>query len=322
MSPQEKTDLVRRLAVEAGFDAVGVAAAAPIARRQYFADWLAEGRHGEMDYLARTAEARSDSRRLLEGARSVIVAAQSYKPADEGSLSAGGARGRIARYAWGRDYHRVHRKKLQRLAAALHAAVEDRFESRVCVDTAPIIEREAAAAAGIGWIGKNTLVLHPRLGSYLFLGEIVTTLELAPSEPMSDHCGSCTRCLDACPTRAIHDPYRMDATRCIAYLTIEHRHEIPPGLHPAMGDWVFGCDICQEVCPHNAKAPAGSEPAYAPGERFPLSPRPLLDTLLNLTEEQRQAFLAGSAMKRATSAMLKRNATIAMGNQEKSRNAG
>ncbi len=317
MTPLEKSDLVRRLGLEAGFDEVGIAEAAPIRRLGCFVDWLEQGRHGEMAYLSRAADVRVDPRRLLSGARSVIVAVQSYKPAEEHEEAGGldGSRGRIARYAWGRDYHRVHRKKLQRLVQRLREAMGEMFEARVCVDTAPMIEREVAAAAGVGWIGKNTLVLHPRLGSYLFLGEIVTTLELAPSAPMADHCGSCTRCLEACPTQAFPAAYRMDATRCTAYLTIEHRGEIPRDLQSAMGDWVFGCDICQEVCPHNSKAPATSEPAYGLSERFPLSPRPMLDVLLNMTEEQRQAYLAGSAMKRATLAMLKRNAAIAGENQ-------
>lgn len=326
MSPREKSDLVYRLGRQAGFDAVGIAEAAPIARRTYFMEWLARGRHGEMGYLARTAEVRCDPRRLLEGARSVIVAAQSYKPGGDNtprSLTPNSRNeepcGRVARYAWGRDYHRVHRRKLQRLADALHEAVGEAFVSRVCVDTAPIVEREMASAAGVGWIGKNTLVLHPRLGSYLFLGEIVTTLELAPSQPMTDHCGSCTRCLDACPTHAFPGPYRMDATRCISYLTIEHRGPIPEALQPAMGDWIFGCDICQEVCPHNSKAPAASESGYGPSERFPLAPQPPLSTILDMTEDRRRQCLAGSAMKRATLAMLKRNAAIAARNGEEKR---
>jgi epoxyqueuosine reductase len=319
MTAQEKSDLVRRLALEAGFDAVGIAAATLIARRAYFMDWLGRGGHGEMDYLAQATEVRVDPRRLLDGARSVIVAVQSYKPAEEPKQAGGpdGPRGRIARYAWGRDYHRFHRRKLQRLVSVLREAIGEAFEARVCVDTAPILEREVAAASGVGWIGKNTLVLHPRLGSYLFLGEIVTTLELAPSEPMTDHCGSCTRCLDACPTQAFPAPYEMDATRCIAYLTIEHRGEIPREQQPGMGEWVFGCDICQEVCPHNSKALPASEHAYGVSDRFPLAPSPQLQVLLDMSEEQRRQWLAGSAMRRATLAMLKRNASIARENQQK-----
>lgn len=334
MTPQDKTDLVLRLALEAGFDAVGLAEAGPSARQAYFREWLRQGRHGEMDYLARTAEIRVDPGRLLPGARSVVVVAQSYKLAAETRASAGpvaaercggstgGPRGRIARYAWGRDYHCVLRRKLQRLVTELHGVIEEPFEARVCVDTAPIIERELAAAAGLGWIGKNTLLLHPGLGSYLFLGEIVTTLELAPSRPMSDRCGSCSRCLEACPTGALVAPYRMDATRCIAYLTIEHRGEIPAELARVMGDWIFGCDLCQEACPYNRKALPTGEPEFGLSDRFPLPPRPLLEQILNMTEEQRQKWLSGSAMKRATLAMLKRNATIAQRNASGSHKNG
>ena len=332
MTPQDKADLVSRLALEAGFDAVGFAEAGPVARQAYFREWLRQGRHGEMDYLARTAEIRVDPGRLLPGARSLVVVAQSYKPAAETRESVGtvaaerrggptdGPRGRIARYAWGRDYHRVLRRKLRRLADRLRRAITEPFEARVCVDTAPVLEREFAAAAGVGWIGKNTLLMHPRLGSYLFLGEIVTTLELAPSRPMGDRCGSCSQCLEACPTGALVEPHRMDATRCIAYLTIEHRGEIPAELASAMGEWVFGCDLCQEVCPYNRKAPPAGEPEFGLSDRFVLPPRPLLEQIMNLTDQQRRKWLSGSAMKRATLAMLKRNAAIAMENEGKSQN--
>ena len=316
MDAAQKTDQVRKLAEQAGFEAVGIALPGPITGAAYFNLWLDRGRQGEMDYLARTRDIRLDSRHLLEGARSIIVVADQYKPADEPQENAhsAGKRGRIARYAWGRDYHRLLRKKLHRLADKLHETIPEPFQSRVCVDTAPIVEREAAAAAGLGWIGKNTLALNPKLGSYFFLGEILTTLELVPSKPMTDHCGSCTRCLDACPTQAFIGPYKMDPTRCIAYLTIEHRTEIPADLQPKMGDWVFGCDVCQEVCPFNRKSPPTSEPGYQLSKDRPLPPRPLLEPILNWTDQDRQTQLKGSAMKRATKAMWQRNATIALNN--------
>jgi len=317
MDPGNKTELVRALAEQVGLSAVGIARAHPIPRADYLTRWLQASRHGLMDYLARTAAVRVDPRRLLPGARSVIVAADAYTPAREpagGENRDGLPRGRIARYAWGRDYHRVLRRKLKRLADRLHEAIDEPFESRVCVDTAPIVEREVAAAAGVGWIGKNTMLLHPRLGSYLFLGEIVTTLEIAPTEPMTDHCGSCTRCLEACPTGALIGPYQMDASRCIAYLTIEHRTSIDRDLQPQMGDWIFGCDLCQEVCPHNRKAPAGREPAYALDPRDGFRPRPLLEPILQWSEQDRQRVLAGTAMKRATLGMWRRNAAIALEN--------
>lgn len=354
MTPSARSELIRRLAAETGFARCGIAGAGRVNRADYVREWLADGHAGEMHYLARHAALREDPRRLLDGARSIIVVADLYRhdtdttcsqpkhtmpPAPDNASSPGveggpargrphdrsgtagrpvdpdgAARGRIARYAWGRDYHRVLRRKLHRLADALHEAMDEPFTSRVCVDTAPLIEREIAAAAGIGWIGKNTMVLCRDVGSFFFLGEIITTLELAPSAPATDHCGSCTRCLDACPTAAFPAPYRMDATRCIAYLTIEHRSDIPGDLQPLMGDWVFGCDVCQDVCPYNREAPEGAEPAYALQDRNPLPPAAPLDQLLAWTPEDYRAHLAGSAMKRASLDMLKRNARIALTN--------
>lgn len=322
MMPDARADLVRRVALETGFDRVGIARAGPIAHPEYFEDWLARGRAGEMTYLPRYRSMRVDPRRLLTGARSVVAVAQSYHhgaaavSGPAGAESSEGARGRVAQYAWGRDYHRVLRKKLHRLADRLHEELDETFETRVCVDTAPIMEREVAAAAGVGWIGKNTMVLNREIGSFFFLGEIVTTLELTPSASLTDHCGTCTRCLEACPTGALVAPYQMDATRCIAYLTIEHRGDITTNLHPMMGDWVFGCDVCQDVCPYNRHATLTGEPAYQLSERNPLVPRPLLSQLTNLSEAGYGRHLAGSAMKRATLAMLKRNAAIARANSE------
>lgn len=315
--------MVRRLALAAGFEEVGIAPAGPVGRAAELHAWLAAGRHGEMDYLRRHRELRVEPCKLLPGARSVIVVAQQYRQArDERPACGGGAeraggemlpgpRGRIARYAWGRDYHRVLRRKLLALADELRAAIGEPIETRVCVDTAPILEREVGAAAGVGWIGKNTMLIHPRLGSFFFLGEIVTTLELRPTEAITDHCRSCHRCLDACPTGALDAPYHMDARRCIAYLTIEHRGPVPADLQPLMGDWVYGCDICQDVCPFNAKASPTREPAYELSDRYPLPPRPLLSELREWTPERHAAQLAGSAMKRATPDMLRRNAAIA-----------
>lgn len=320
MNAADKAEIVRRLALEAGFDRGGIAAAVPVARLDYVREWLDTGRAGEMYYLERHRELHGDPAALLPGARSVIVVADNYRqPCEESAgppppYSPGEARGRIARYAWGRDYHRVLRKKLHHLADRLHEAIGEPFETRVCVDTAPLVEREVAAAAGIGWIGKNTLVLHQELGSFFFLGEIITTLDLTPSGPVADHCGSCTRCLDACPTGALDAPYRMDATRCISYLTIEHRGKVAAELQPLMEGWIFGCDICQDVCPFNRKAPTTRESRYRPDARNPLPPHPRLDDLLSWTDEQYREHLAGTAMKRATLAMLKRNAEIARKN--------
>jgi len=323
VTPAHRSDLVRQLALDAGFDLAGIARARPVAHIDYFDDWLAGGCAGEMHYLNRHRHLRTDPASLLPGARSVIVVADNYyhaagagsmpnpRRADSTATRDDRPRGRIARYAWGLDYHRVLRKKLHQLARRLHKVMDDSLQTRVCVDTAPIMERELAAAAGIGWIGKNTMVIHAELGSFFFLGEIITTLELAPSGPAADHCGSCTRCLDACPTGALIAPHKMDARRCIAYLTIEHRSDIPAELQRLTGDWVFGCDLCQEVCPYNRNPPTTSEPAYELGGRNPFPPRPLLVELMNLSAEQYRQHLSGSAMKRATLGMLRRNAAIA-----------
>jgi len=315
VTPGEWSSRIKSLARGVGFDRAGVARAEAIGRRAYLRAWLDAGRAGSMAYLHRYFEQRTDPRALLPGARSVIVVALSYhQPNVETSGSEPRApgdapRGRIARYAWGLDYHRVMRKKLHHVADALRQEAGDRgiadVRTRVCVDTAPLIEREFAAAAGVGWIGKNTLVLHPDLGSYFFLGAIVTTLEIAPDPPAVDHCGACTRCLDACPTSAFPAAYQMDASRCTSYLTIEHRGEIPSGFDGVTGDWLFGCDVCQEVCPHNRDAAANREPDFAVR---PPAPCVDLRDLLAWTEADYQRNLAGSAMKRATLDMLKRNA--------------
>jgi epoxyqueuosine reductase len=318
MSPAEITALVKTLTAAQGFGRTGMAPVAPLERADYYRQWLAAGRHGQMDYLARHLPLRMDPAGLLEGARSLIVVADAYRsaaperPVDE-------PRGRVARYAWGRDYHRVVKRKLQTVCDRLHAALPMEFETRVCVDTAPLVEREWAARAGVGWIGKNTLVLDPRLGSFFFLGVIVTTLDLEPDAPLSDHCGTCTRCLQACPTGAFPAAYEMDAARCIAYLTIERRAAIPDELQAALGDWVFGCDVCQEVCPYNQKASPAYDPAYE--ERAP-GAFPRLSELLEWSEADYHRVLQNSAMKRATIEMLQRNAALARANAERQRSSG
>ena len=217
----------------------------------------------------------------------------------------------MARYAWGDDYHKVLKRKLFAVADNLREAIGQSFEAKACVDTAPIVEREFAAAAGVGWIGKNTMVIDRTRGSYFVLGLLVTTLDMEPDEPAIDHCGTCSRCLDACPTQAFPAPYEMDASRCISYLTIERREGIPQDLEPLIGDWVFGCDICQEVCPYNRKAPSTSEPRFAVR---PPAPRPVLEEILTWSEDEWRARAAGTAMTRATPAMIQRNAGIARRN--------
>lgn len=309
MTPAEKSRLVKSLAADLGFDLAGIAPAAPPPAASHYRNWLAAGYAGSMAYLHRNVERREDPASLLPGARSIICVAMSYGREDEANDSEATG-GRVARYARGTDYHVVIGERLRRLLASLRSAVAEPFEALVFVDTGPVLERQVAAAAGLGWIGKNTLLLHERLGSYLLLGEAITTLELAPDQAKSDHCGNCIRCLEACPTQAFPQPGVLDARRCIAYLTIEHRSEIDPGLHAPMGDWVFGCDICQEVCPFNAKAPAGND-AELMTQRLP--PRLALLDLLNLTAEGHRELTDGTASDRARREMWRRNAAIALG---------
>lgn len=311
MTPAQKSLCIKRLAGEQGLDRTGVAPAAPVARSEYYRRWLAEGRAGSMSYLHRHVPQRTDPRVLLPGARSVLVVAANYHQTAPPRPTDGRPRGRVARYAWGHDYHRVVKKKLFALTDRMRQTLDEPFDAKVCVDTAPLLEREFAEAAGIGWIGKNTMVLHQEMGSYFFLGEIVTTLELACDAPVADHCGSCTRCLDACPTNALHEPYCMDASLCISYLTIEHRDEISQTLSPAVGDWVFGCDVCQEVCPYNREAPVTTEPDFAVR---PPGPYPVLGDLLCWNEDDYRRTLRNSAMKRAKLPMVHRNARIALEN--------
>lgn len=323
MTPAVKANRVKRMARELGFDRSGIVRAGPVRNATYYRDWLAAGHAGSMRYLHRNADGRTDSSNFLPGAHSVICAAMSYRrPPDDagpavdspgGESRAAAPGGRVAQYARGPDYHVVLRRRLAALVERMRAEIDEPFEARICVDTAPLLERELAAAAGLGWIGKNTLVIDPALGSFLFLGEVVTTLELAPDEPATDHCGTCTRCLDACPTQALIGPYQMDASRCISYLTIEHRGEIPAELRGGIGDWVYGCDVCQDVCPFNAKAPPARHAEIARG----LIPARLeLPQLARLTSGEYKRLVRGTAAGRATRAMWQRNAEIALRNME------
>jgi epoxyqueuosine reductase len=269
-----------------------------------------------MAYLERSADRRADVRRVLPSARSVIVAATVYNTDRPYSTErADPSRAEIARYAWGDDYHRVIGARLAALVEWMRETSPDPFEARAYVDTGPVQERVYARHAGVGWIGKNTCVIHPRLGSWIFLGEVICSLQLDPDAPAMDQCGSCTLCLEACPTQALVAPGVLDAARCISYLTIEHRGEIPDHLRPGLGSHVYGCDICQEVCPWNAMAPRSADPAWQPRPAWDL---PALVDLLQMTDLERQTALRGSAMKRAGLAGLRRNIGLAAGNAARS----
>ncbi|HHN79154.1 MAG TPA: tRNA epoxyqueuosine(34) reductase QueG [Phycisphaerales bacterium] len=313
-------ELARRavgLCLGEGFALAGVCDASPSGRRDELRAWLAAGMHGSMAWLAEHADLRTDPARLLDGARSIVMVADLYASrADTGREPAEPGRGRIARYARVDDYHKTMKKRLHRVCDALRAE-HPSAGFRAFVDTAPVPERELAARAGLGWIGKHTLLIHPRLGSWLLLGGFLTTLELEPAagaEP--DHCGSCTRCIDACPTGAIA-PYRVDARRCISYLTIERREPIDPAFHRAIGDRLFGCDICQEVCPHNSPRPGREHDPPVGGQYQTRSGSFDLLDVLGWDADARAAALRGTAMKRATLEMWKRNASIVLGNQTK-----
>lgn len=314
-------DEIKRLALETGFDLVGVAGVADTAEHQFFAQWIANGRAGEMKYLESRNEVGDLKRAALANAapwaRSVVVCALNYNTDQPYSTHAGAAaQGWISRYAWSRrDYHDVVLEKLRALEANVAAIWAERGtpspRTWCYVDTGPVIERIFAKYAGIGWIGKNTCVLNERLGSWLFLGVMLTSLELTPDLPPADRCGSCTRCVDACPTNAFPAPYQLDATKCISYLTIELRSSIPEELRPGIGRQLFGCDICQDVCPWNRRAPVSSVAELQPREMLV---NPDLERLAHLSQEEFREIFRGSPVKRTRFGGLRRNVAIAMAN--------
>src|SRR4051812_607640 len=299
--------LVKQRARQLGFDLCGITEASPSRYRDYLRTWLDAGQAGSMQYLARRFDERTDPATYVPGARSVICVAMNYhvdlQPPPPNET---GPRGRIARYALGDDYHEHIKAKLHELADFLRQTVPG-TTTRCGVDTAPIMEKELAARAGVGWVGKNTCLIHPQLGSWLLLGEVITSLDLPFDEPARDHCGICTRCIDACPTQAITGPYQLDARRCISYLTIEHRGEIDEALKPHIGDWLYGCDICQDVCPHNGKVASTLNPALQP--RFSSGSVDARE-VLNWTQDDYRSTLRHSAMRRVKLPVLQRNAAI------------
>ena len=299
------TKTVKARALELGFDRVAIGAARLPEHGAAFERWLDAGYAGQMSYLQKGRAARVDPGRLLPGWRSVVAVALNYAPGDDDPAWRG-----VARYARGRDYHRVIRPRLHALKDVLRSAGGADVRSRAAVDTSAVLERSLAATAGLGWVGKNTNLIAPGLGSYFFIGIVLTTAELTPDAALPDRCGTCTACLDACPTGAFVSPYTLDARRCVSYLTIEHRGEIDPALHAGVGGWLFGCDVCQEVCPWNRHAPAATDPALAAGE--PPGPP---EELVSMTEEAFSQRFRGSPLKRARRAGLARNAAIVLRNR-------
>jgi epoxyqueuosine reductase len=294
-----------------GFDLVGIAPASPADGFDRLTAWLARGYAGEMHYMERHALARRHPASILPEVRSVVMVALSYFEGGEEKKPAAPI-GRVARYARGADYHAVLRGRLKQLLSWVQRETPA-CRGRAVVDTAPLLERDFARRAGLGWIGKNTMLLNKRLGSYCFLGALLLDLELNPDPPHStEHCGTCTACLDACPTQAFVGPGELDSRRCISYLTIELRGSIPAEFRTALGDWVFGCDVCQEVCPWNRKAAHGADPAFR--ARSELEAIDLVE-LMSLSEEEFRLRFRGTALTRAGRRGLLRNAALIIGNQ-------
>jgi epoxyqueuosine reductase len=293
-----------------GFGLVGIAPAVSPGGFGALQAWLQRGFAGEMAYLPRREDAYQHPERVLPGVRSVVVLAVDYKTAEPAPVGAG--TGRVSRYAWGEaDYHDVIRAKLKELAAVLHAA-HPGCKTRGVVDTAPLLERDFARFAGLGWFGKNTMLINKQRGSWFFLSALLTDVELDYDQPHeTSHCGTCTRCLDACPTDAFAEPYVLDARRCISYLTIELRGPIPAELRDGMGQWLFGCDVCQDVCPWNRKAPISGEPAFQPAPD--LAPADAVE-LLRMSEDEFRGRFRHSPLGRPGWAGLLRNAAIVLGN--------
>lgn len=284
---RELTQVAKREARRLGFDAVGVAPATPGLGQDRLAAWLDEGKEGEMAYMREHRDARLDPNHVLDGVRSVVVVALVYRT--EEPQPCGPSQARISRYAWGKDYHDVLRQRLETLAERLRD-VRPELRCRATVDSAPVMERDYARLAGLGWIGKNTLLLNKDLGSFFFLGALLVDAELEPDLPFeSDHCGQCRQCLDACPTQAFDGPYQLDPRRCLSYLTIEHRSGIADELADRFGDWAFGCDVCQDVCPWNKTSPArSSEDGFKPADS--LNPLELGELLAMDDASFRQRF--------------------------------
>jgi epoxyqueuosine reductase len=303
-------DEVRALARECGFELAGVARAEPAADAARYREWVEQGYAGEMRYLTgRRAAVREDPRNLLASVRSVVCVGKLYQtPWPYSTQFNDEERGWISRYAWGDDYHDVMRRGLERLAARIGVV-----EYKICVDTAPLLERSYARLAGLGWIGKNTCLINQQSGSWFFLGELLVPIEIAPDAPPPDRCGTCRRCIDACPTAAIVASgagYTLDSRLCISYFTIEQRGSVPEELREDIGGHVFGCDICQDVCPWNRRAPVTEDAAFAPRH---FAPR--LEEMATLTESEFRAMFRGTPVTRARYSGFLRNVAIAMGNR-------
>jgi epoxyqueuosine reductase len=309
--PAITSDEVKARATAAGFDICGIAPVGEFAEAGFLHEWIARGFHGDMHYMARTAERRADVRHVMPSATAVIMLGTVYNADRPYSTTRQDPReAAIARYAWGDDYHDVIENRMRQLVGAI-AEIAGPFEHRAYVDTGPVQERVYAKHAGLGWIGKNTCLINRELGSWLFLSAIICDLALEPDRPTLDHCGRCTLCIDACPTGAITGPYQLDATRCLSYLTIENKGSIPGEFRDAIGHYAYGCDICQDVCPWNRKAAVTDAAPWQPRQGLD---RPSLLDLWTRSDAELRTLLKGSPMKRAGVRRLRRNLAVSIGN--------
>ena len=307
----ERSQRIKNEAQRLGFELVGISPVQVPPHEEAFAQWLRKQFHGHLDYMERTEILRRDPRLLVPWAVSVISVGMNYYTPFQRLTPPERGRGWISRYAWGDDYHDLIRDKLEALLVFIRGFAGDTVEGRAFVDSGPILERDFAGTAGIGWIGKNTQLISPKKGSWFFLGELFTDLSLAYDQAIRDRCGQCDLCLKACPTGAFIGPFLLDARRCISYLTIELKDSIPRHLRPLIGNHIFGCDICQEVCPYNVKANSTDEPSYAP-RRGLYSPD--LISLLSIDQEQFRRRFRGSPILRAKRRGFLRNVAVALGN--------
>jgi epoxyqueuosine reductase len=303
---------IKQKAHELGFDLCGIAPAADLPELAFFRTWIARGYAGEMGYLQRSATRRADVRSVVPSARSVIVTGTLYNSdAPYSTEEADPDRAHIARYAWGEDYHNVIGRRLQSLLDWMREVNAGPFEARAYVDTGPVQERVYAQHAGLGWIGKNTCVINPSIGSWIFLAEIICSLALEADEPATDQCGACTLCIEACPTQAIVDAGVLDSRRCISYLTIEQRGPIPAQFSSAVGSHIYGCDICQEVCPWNQVPARSADPRWQPRAVWADAS---VSTLAAMPDDALRIAMRGSAMTRTKLAGMRRNLAVAMAN--------
>jgi epoxyqueuosine reductase len=315
MASSSITDRIKSKAHQIGFDLVGITRAEPHEDIAVFDDWIQKNLNGTMDYLARRRDERSDPKRLMPSAKTIIICGLNYYNGERGSQDLKRpAHAWISRYAWGDDYHEIVLNKLKELEDFIRTEIDESANLKSFVDTGPLLEKSYAARAGLGWIGKNTLLINEDIGSFTFIGEILCSLDMETDKPQTDQCAGCQLCIDACPTKALND-YQLDATRCISYWTIEQRGEIPKELQQNIGHHLFGCDICQEVCPWNHAIPLTNESSFGPRNGLF---HPSLDDLSRIDAQSFQKTFKHSPIKRCNWEGLKRNLDIVKDNQENS----